>query len=157
MEFRFQTRAEAKKSPFFFTDEECNNGGTAYGWAIIIEDELKPEEIVKRDRLSAKADPMQWDSYCAALARRFSKKNKPLLHYEDLFQEARLKVCELLAANTYPEAVPFFQPEEQYSELSEEEQRKLSKEAARQYRRLQDNVRFRAALRRSLLDYVGKA
>lgn len=157
MEFRFQTRAEAKQAPFFFTDEECDNGGTSYGWSILIEDELKPQELIQHERLPKQADPLQWDSYCAALARRFSKRTSPLLHFEDLFQEARLKVCELLAGDTYPQAVPYYQSEEQYAELSEEERQKLSEEQARQYRRLQDNVRFRSALRRALLDYVGKA
>lgn len=157
MEFRFHTRSEAKQAPFFFTDEECNNGGTAYGWSIVIEDEVNPKAVPQPDRLPQQADPLQWDSYCAALARRFAKRTSPLLHFEDLFQEARLKVCQLLAADTYPHAVPYYQTEDQYAELSEEERDDLSPEEEREYRTLQDNVRFRSALRRALLDYVGKA
>jgi hypothetical protein len=157
MEFRFQTRSEAKKSPFFFTDKECNDGGTLYGWAIYIEDEIEPRDIPQQDRLSSQADPLEWDGYCAALARRFSKRSSALLDFEDLFQEGRLKVCELLAAETYPKADPLYQADEHYAELPDEEYKKLSAKERDEYQRLQENVRFRSALRRALLDYVGRA
>jgi hypothetical protein len=157
MEFHFQTRDQAKQAPFFFTDEECNNQGTSYGWSIIIEDEQGPQLSISKKRLGSGDDPTEWDSYCAVIARRFSKRTNPLLNFEDLFQEARLKVCKLLADKSFPLARADYQVNENFFELSDEEIDGLSKQELAQYKTLQENIQFRSALKRALLDYLGKA
>lgn len=156
MEFRFQTRSEAKDSPFFFSDEEIEAGGTAYGWQIVVLDELYPEPEQPAATLKDEANAIDWDAYCAVLARRFARRDHPHLGYEDFFQEARLKVCELLAEGHFPLASPQYRVSETYSEVTEEEEGKLSPEERQQHRLLKDNVRFRSSLRRALLDYGAK-
>jgi hypothetical protein len=156
MEFKFGTRSEAKESPFFFTDEECDNRGTAYGWKIVILDELQASPAKSESVLTEKESVLVWDAYCAALARRFARRDNPHLGYEDLFQEARLKVCILVADNAFPLAEPGYHPEDEYVSLSPEDEAALEPESRKAYRLLRDNIGFRSALRRALIDYVGK-
>lgn len=156
MEFRFETRGDAKQSPFFLSDEEIDAGSTAYGWTIVILDEVYPEPEVEQEQIDQPSQALEWDGYCAVLARRFSKKNHPHLSYEDFFQEGRLKVCELLADNKYPLASALHGTNEAYPELSDNDEAQLTAEERQQYRALKDNVRFRSAIRRALLDYSSR-
>lgn len=154
MEFVFNKRSEAKAAPFFFTDEEINNGGTSYGWVIVIKEDLRPAQVAKQ--LESPDSAGDWDAYCAAISRRFARKDHPHLSYDDLFQEARLKVVELLSDKTFPFASPRYEITDEYRKLDEEELQELSQEERQAYRELQDNVRFRSALKRALIDYSNR-